>query len=268
MSAGPVRQYHLQCTPGEVGGYVLLPGDPGRVEPIASLLDEAWPVARNREFTTWSGTLGGVLVSVVSTGIGGPSAAIAVEELCNLDAHTLLRVGTCGGMQPGLERGDLIVVQAAVRDEGTSHQYMPAEWPAAATAEVVEALRAEAQERAVRHHLGTVQTKDSFYGEMEPDRMPVAESLKARWRALLAAGVLASEMECAAVLTVAAVRGARAGAVLAVINTTPAATMPAPQQLPLEGLLEVAVGGLGRLVRADQTLGRTRARPQGGGARG
>jgi uridine phosphorylase len=264
MSGNPTRQYHLQCAPGEVGGYVLLPGDPGRVKPLASLLDEAWPVASNREFTTWSGTLGGVLVSVVSTGIGGPSAAIAVEELCNLDAHTLLRVGTCGAMQPGLERGDLIVVQAAVRDEGTSHQYMPAEWPAAASADVVEALRVEAQERRVRHHLGTVQTKDSFYGEMEPDRMPVAEALRARWQAWLAAGVLASEMECAAVLTVAAVRGARAGAVLAVINTAPAATMPAPQELPLDVLLDVAVAGLRRLVRADQAAGGIDTRPEGG----
>ena len=267
MSGNPARQYHLQCAPGEVGGYVLLPGDPGRVAPLASLLDEAWPVASNREFTTWSGMLSGVLVSVVSTGIGGPSAAIAVEELCNLDAHTLLRVGTCGAMQRGLERGDLIVVQAAVRDEGTSHQYMPAEWPATASAGIVESLRAVAQERGVRHHVGTVQTKDSFYGEMQPDRMPVAESLRARWHAWLAAGVLASEMECAAVLTVAAVRGARAGAVLAVINTTPAAMMPAPQEVPLDALLDVAVAGLGRLVRADQAAGRIHVRPEGDLAR-
>jgi uridine phosphorylase len=255
MTGAARRQYHLQCAPGEVGGYVLLPGDPGRVERIAGLLDDASPVASNREFTTWTGTLQGVSVSVVSTGIGGPSAAIAVEELCNLGTHTLLRVGTCGAMQPGMERGDLVVVQAAVRDEGTSHQYMPGQWPATASTDVMEALRAAAQEHAVPCHVGTVLSKDSFYGEMEPERMPVASLLQERWTALVAAGVLASEMECAAVFTVASVRGARSGAVLAVVNTAPTTVMPAPQELPLDALLDVAVAGLAHLVRADQAAG-------------
>src|SRR5579864_3084082 len=161
------RQYHLQCGPGEVGGYVLLPGDPARCALIAQRFEAARLVAANREFTTWSGHLDGTPVSVTSTGIGGPSTAIAVEELCNLGAHTLVRVGTCGGMQPQVRWGDLVIAQAAVRDEGTTAQYVPPGYPAVAHVDVVHALRAAAAERVGGHHVGLVQSKDSFYGEME-----------------------------------------------------------------------------------------------------
>ena len=256
MSAG--RRYHVQLASGEVGGYVLLPGDPGRVPRIAALLDGARPVAANREYTTWTGSLDGVPVSVTSTGIGGPSAAIAVEELCDLGAHTLLRVGTCGAMQPGLRRGDVLIAQAAVRDEGTSHQYVPAAWPAVAHLDVVDALRAAAAARGVRWHAGVVQSKDSFYGEMEPGRMPVAAELQERWEAWTRAGVLASEMECAALFAVAAVRRVRAGAALAVVNETPVHEgMPDPGELPLDDLLAVSVAAIRGLIAADA------ARPRG-----
>jgi len=243
------RQYHLACGPGDVGAFVMLPGDPGRCERIAAHLGGAHHVAANREYTTWTGSLEGVPVSVTSTGIGGPSAAIAVEELCNLGAHTLLRVGSCGAMQPGMRLGDVVVVQAAVRDEGTSAQYVPLGWPAVAHIATVVALRAAASARGVRHHVGTVQSKDSFYGEMEPQRMPVAAELRARWEAWIRAGVLASEMECAAVFAAAAVRGARAGAALAVVNAAPTVdAMPDPGRLPIDALIEVAVDAMRRLV--------------------
>ncbi|MEA2670609.1 MAG: uridine phosphorylase [Chloroflexota bacterium] len=249
MSDPGGRQYHLACGPGEVGGYVLLPGDPGRCERIAARLDGAALVAANREYTTWTGTLQGEVVSVTSTGIGGPSAAIAVEELCNLGAHTLIRVGSCGAMQPGLRLGDVIVAQAAVRDEGTSAQYVPLAWPAVAHLDIVDALRAAAAAAGVRHHVGTVQSKDSFYGEMDPGRMPIAAELQARWAAWVRAGVLASEMECAALLTVAAVRRVRAGAALAVVNAAPTVdAMPDPARLPIDALIEVAVEAVRRLA--------------------
>lgn len=245
------RRYHLDCGPGDVGGYVLLPGDPGRCARIAAHLDDARQVASHREFTTWTGALEGVPVSVTSTGIGGPSAAIAVEELCDLGAHTLIRVGTCGAMQPGLDVGDLVIAQAAVRDEGTTRQYLPLAWPATADLDVLLALRDAAVHLGVRHHVGTVQSKDSFYGEVEPDRMPIAEELTARWRAWIAAGVLASEMECAAIFTVAATRRVRAGAVLAVINATPLrAPMPDPHRLRLDDLVATAIEATRRLIRA------------------
>ena len=253
MSDPAGRQYHLACGPGDVGGYVLLPGDPGRCEPIAARLDGAALVAANREYTTWTGTLEGTAVSVTSTGIGGPSAAIAVEELCNLGAHTLIRVGSCGAMQPGLRLGDVIVAQAAVRDEGTSAQYVPLAWPAVAHLDIVDALRAAAAAAGVRHHVGTVQSKDSFYGEMDPGRMPIAAELQARWTAWVRAGVLASEMECAALLTVAAVRRVRAGAALAVVNAAPTVdAMPDPSRLPLDAVIEVAVEAVRRLARVPR----------------
>jgi uridine phosphorylase len=252
MSRSDSRQYHLQCAQGDVGGYVLLPGDPGRCERIAARFDGARHVATNREYTTWTGTLQGCAVSVTSTGIGGPSTAIAVEELCNLGAHTLLRVGTCGAMQPGLAIGSLVIAQAAVRDEGTSLQYIPSGWPATANLDVVDAVRRVASARGVAHHVGTVQSKDSFYGEMDPERMPVAAELEARWSAWIRAGVLASEMECAAIFTVAATRRVRAGAVLAVVNETPRRTaMPEPSDLPIDDLIDVAAGTLALLIEAD-----------------
>jgi uridine phosphorylase len=245
-------QYHLQCGPGDVGGYVLLPGDPGRCARIAERFDGARLVAANREFTTWTGRLDGQTVSATSTGIGGPSAAIAVEELCNLGAHTLIRVGTCGGMQPQVRWGELVVAQAAVRDEGTTAQYVPTGFPAVAHVDVVHALRAEAADRVGPHHVGLVQTKDSFYGEMEPGRMPVAATLQARWESWIRAGVLASEMECATVFVVAAVRRVRAGAVLVCVNETPLTReMPPPSELPLDALIDTAAGAIRRLIARD-----------------
>jgi uridine phosphorylase len=251
------RMYHLQCAPGDIGGYVLLPGDPGRVPRLASRLHGAREVAVHREYTTWTGALDGVPVSVTSTGIGGPSTAIAVEELCNIGGHTFVRVGTCGGMQPGQRRGDVIVAQAAVRDEGTSRQYIPLDWPAVAHLDVVDALRESARASGVGWHVGVVQSKDSFFGEMEPERMPIATELQARWEVWTRIGVLASEMECATLFTVAAVRGARAGAVLVVVNATPLhEAMPAPEALPIDSLLDVAVDGVRRLIAADRAAGR------------
>ncbi|TMC51040.1 MAG: nucleoside phosphorylase [Chloroflexi bacterium] len=246
-------QYHLQCRPGDIGGYVLLPGDPGRSGLIASAFDSAQLVASNREYTTYTGTVAGTTVSVTSTGIGGPSTAIAVEELANLGAHTLVRLGTCGGMQPQAQLGDLVIVQAAVRDEGTTAQYVPAGFPATANLDIVLALREEARARGLRHHVGVVQSKDSFYGEMEPERMPVSSELEARWAAWIRAGVIASEMECASLFTVAAVRGIRAGAAVLVVNETPvrAAGMPEATSLPLQPLIDAGVGAVRRLIASD-----------------
>ncbi len=250
-------QYHLQCAPGDVGGYVLLPGDPARCALIAERFEDARLVASNREFTTYTGTLDGVPVSATSTGIGGPSTAIAVEELCNLGSHTLIRVGTCGGMQPDVRWGDLILAQAAVRDEGTTFQYVPPGYPAVANAEVLDALRAAVGERdGATVHTGLVQSKDSFYGEMEPRRMPVGAELESRWDAWIRAGVLASEMECATLFVVAAVRGARAGAALVCVNETPLTReMPPPSALPLGELLDTATGALRRLIALDRSRG-------------
>ena len=167
-------EYHIDVKKGEVGRYVILPGDPGRCEQIASFLETPKLIASNREFVTYSGTLLGEKVSVTSTGIGGPSAAIALEELCHCGADTFIRVGTCGGMDTKVKGGDLVIASGAVRMEGTSKEYAPLEFPALAHIDIVNALREGARKLGLRNHVGVVQCKDSFYGQHEPTKMPVS----------------------------------------------------------------------------------------------
>lgn len=212
------RQFHIQTLPEEVGEYVILPGDPGRVPKIAALLENAVQVACNREYNVYTGTLSGKKVSVCSTGIGGPSAAIAVEELIKCGAHTFIRVGTSGGMDLSVTGGDLIIASGAVRGEGTSREYLPPEYPAVANFEVVQALAQAAaklmsQEKNT-YHVGVVHSKDSFYGEVEPESSPMSRDIDRRWDAYMRCGCLTSEMECAAVFSVGLARRARCGAVL------------------------------------------------------
>lgn len=208
------RQFHIQCTAEDIGHYVFLPGDPDRVPWIASYLENAQKVAQSREFTTYTGTLDGTRVSVTSTGIGGPSAAIAMEELVALGAHTFLRIGTCGGMQPELVPGALIIPTGAIRMEGTSQEYMPLAFPAVPDFGLTEHLVCAARAAAYDYHTGVVQCKDSFYGQHSPETMPVAPTLLQNWQAWKAAGTLASEMESAALFTVAAARHVRCATIL------------------------------------------------------
>ena len=245
------KQMHIGCTSDQIGGYVILPGDPGRCEWIAGMFDDAEFVSSNREFTVWTGTLNGARVSVCSTGIGGPSAAIALEELVECGAHTFIRVGTCGGVAPEVHGGDLVVATAAVRQEGTSREYMPLDYPAAASFDIVRALADEAERLQYPVHVGVIQSKDSFYGEIRPERMPVAAQLTQQWKALLAAGVLASEMESAALFVASAYLHVRCGTVLNVLwndeNEAPAVGEKAAQRG-----IEAAVGALRRLIAQDQ----------------
>ena len=208
------RQFHIQCTAEDIGHYVFLPGDPDRVPWIASYLENAQKVAQSREFTTYTGTLDGTRVSVTSTGIGGPSAAIAMEELVALGTHTFLRIGTCGGMQPELVPGALIIPTGAIRMEGTSQEYMPLAFPAVPDFGLTEHLVCAARAAAYDYHTGVVQCKDSFYGQHSPETMPVAPTLLQNWQAWKAAGTLASEMESAALFTVAAARHVRCATIL------------------------------------------------------
>lgn len=197
--------------------YALLPGDPARTAPIADALGENTLVSVNREYTVRLARVGEEDVFVCSTGIGGPSCAIAVEELYLAGVRTFIRVGTCGAMQLPVKGGDLVVATAAVRQEGTSLHYAPAEYPAAADFAVTQALARAAEEAGCPVHIGVVQSKDSFYGQHAPERMPVADELLYKWKAFQSLGVLASEMECAALFTAAASLGAAAGCVLHVI---------------------------------------------------
>ena len=212
MIAGE-RQFHINCQAGDVGRYCILPGDPGRCEKIARYFDDPVHVMTNREYTTYTGTLLGEKVSVVSTGIGGPSAAIAMEELAAIGADTFVRVGTCGGIRLDVTGGDLVVATGAVRMEGTSREYAPIEYPAVPDYEVLAALVDAAKASGRNWHAGVVQCKDSFYGQHSPERMPVSYELQQKWEAWKRLGVLASEMESAALFVVANTLGVRCGSV-------------------------------------------------------
>ena len=205
------ERFHLKIKDGDVGRYVILPGDPGRVPKIAALLNDARQVAQNREYNIYTGTLCGEKVSVCSTGIGGPSAAIAVEELIDSGADTFIRIGTSGGIELSVIGGDLIIAEAAIRAEGTSYEYLPQGYPSIADFDVTTALVNAAKELSTdkpgnSYHVGVVHSKDSFYGEVNPDGSAVSDNIKSRWESYLKCGCLASEMECAAIYAVGLVR--------------------------------------------------------------
>lgn len=248
------KLFHIQVKKGEVGRYVILPGDPKRCAKIAKYFDDAKLMADSREYVTYTGYLDGVKVSVTSTGIGGPSASIAMEELVQAGADTFVRVGTCGGIQLNVESGDTIIATGAVRMEGTSKEYAPIEFPAVANIEVINALMQSAKEMGMRYHTGVVQCKDSFYGQHSPERMPVSYELVNKWEAWKRLGCLASEMESAALFTVAAALGVRAGSVfLAVANQErEKAGLPNPVVHDTDGAIRVAVEALRKLIKEDQ----------------
>ena len=156
---GSGKQYHTGVSKDSIGKYVILTGDPKRCEKIAKNFENPVLVADSREFVTYTGTLEGVKVSVTSTGIGGPSAAIAIEELSKCGAHTFIRVGTCGGMQEDVLGGDIVIANGAVRMDGTSKEYSPIEYPAVPDYEVLSTLAYVADEKGVRSHVGVVQCK-------------------------------------------------------------------------------------------------------------
>lgn len=210
-------QYHIGCTSADIGEYCILPGDPARCDKIAALLDDSHFVGQNREFRIFTGYVGDKKVSAVSTGIGGPSAVIALEELCELGAHTFIRAGTCGGISAAVAPGDIVIASAAVRQEGTSREYAPIEYPAAADFSVTLALKTAAEAQGLSFHIGTVQCKDSFYGQHRPSVMPVAAELEQKWEAWKRLGVLASEMESASLFVAAAHLSVRCGCVLTTV---------------------------------------------------
>ncbi len=247
-------QFHIRCAAGDVGRYCILPGDPGRCEAIAAYFDDAEKIMQNREYTTYTGFLLGEKVSVVSTGIGGPSAAIAMEELAAIGADTFIRVGTCGGIRLDVSSNDVVVATGAIRNEGTSREYAPIEFPAVPDYEVLTALTEAAQRLGRRWHAGVVQCKDSFYGQHDPGRMPVSNELLQKWEAWKRLGVLASEMESAALFTVASALGVRCGSVLHVIwnQERQAAGLDQAESHNVSSAVEVGVEALKLLIRRNK----------------
>ena len=257
-SEGTGKLYHIQVAPGEVGRYVILPGDPKRCEKIAQYFDNPVLIADNREYVTYTGTLDGVKVSVTSTGIGGPSAAIAMEELKRCGADTFLRVGTCGGMQLEVKGGDLVIATGAIRAEGTSKEYAPIEYPAVADFDIALAMRQAAASLGFTAHLGVVQCKDSFYGQHEPEVKPVSYELLNKWEAWIRCGCLASEMESAALFVVGSCLKVRVGTVLLTIANQERAKagLENEQVHDTSGAIRTAAEAIRLLIKQDAQEGK------------
>lgn len=251
---GSGKQYHTGVGPDDIGKYVILPGDPKRCEKIAQYFDDAKLVSDVREYVTYTGYLEGEKVSVTSTGIGGPSASIAIEELSKCGAHTFIRIGTCGGIQEEVIGGDVVIATGAVRMEGTSREFAPIEYPAVANLDVVNALVGAAKSLDATHHVGVVQCKDSFFGQHEPEVMPVSYELMNKWEAWKRMGCLASEMESAALFIAGQFLRVRVGSCFLVVANQERAKkgLPNKQAHDTDLAVRVSVEALRSLINKDK----------------
>ena len=248
------KQYHIQCVEGDVGRYVFLPGDPGRCESIASHFDNPIHIGMNREYNIYTGYLLGEKVSVCSTGIGGPSAAMAMEELKKVGADTFIRVGTCGGIALDILPGDIVVANGAIRFEHTSMEYAPIEFPAVGDFELTAALKEAGEQLGYRTHVGVVQCKDSFYGQHSPQLSPVYYELEQKWEAWKRLGVKASEMESAALFVIAAALGVRCGSCFHVVwnQEREKLGMEMPMTEDTSGAVMVGIEAMKKIIASDR----------------
>lgn len=251
---GSGKQYHIGVGKGEVGRYVFLPGDPKRCEKIAKYFDQPVKVGDSREFVTYTGYLNGVKVSVTSTGVGGPSASIAMEELVACGADTFIRVGTCGGMDMNVQSGDLVIATGAIRMEGTSKEYAPIEYPAVADLDMVNALVEGANRVNASYHTGVVECKDAFYGQHRPETLPNGQDLLRKWNAWLGMGCKASEMESAALFIVAGYLHVRCGTTLLVVANQEREKqgLPNPQVHDTDLAIRSAIEAVKYLIETDE----------------
>ena len=251
-------QYHIHCNKGDVGRYVFLPGDPGRCQSIASYFDNPVDIGMNREYNIYTGTMLGQKVSVCSTGIGGPSASIAMEELTAIGADTFIRVGTCGGIAMDVLPGDVVVATGAIRYEHTSLEYAPIEFPAVPDFDVTAALKAASESLGYRTHTGVVQCKDSFYGQHSPEKSPVYYDLLQKWESWKRLGVKASEMESAALFVVAAALGVRCGSCFHAVwnQEREKAGLAMPMTEDTTGAVKVGIEAMKRIIAADLENGK------------
>ena len=250
MAATGEKKYHVGLAEQDVGKYVLVPGDPGRTPMIARYLEDAREVAFSREYRTFTGKVDGTTVSTMSTGMGGPSVAIGIEELNELGVHTFLRVGTCGAAQPEIKMGDVVIALGAVRSEGTPDGYVPKEYPAVASLDVVNALVEAAEASGVPYHVGLMRSVDALYSDLVPDRMPrpnVREELELWSRA----GILCNDMETSTLLIVSRLRKLRAGTINLCVDELGAGEIKHLDPSYMDRMLKVAVDAIRRLIRMD-----------------
>ena len=249
-----MKQPHI-CLDETLGvRYAILPGDPARLDRVAAQLESVRELAYNREFRSLTGTYKGVPVLAVSTGIGGSSAGICVEELHNIGADTFIRVGTCGGIELDVRSGDVVVATGAIRFEHTSREYAPIEYPAVANFEVTTALVQAAKALGKRTQVGVVQCKDAFYGQHSPERMPVSYELLNKWEAWKRLHVKASEMESAALFVVADALNCRCGSCFHVVWNQEREKAGLDQDMSEDttSAVQVGVEALKRLIQADR----------------
>ena len=247
-------QFHIHCRPGDVGRYVFLPGDPGRCESIAKHFDNPVHIGMNREYNIYTGYLCGEKVSVCSTGIGGPSASIAMEELVAIGADTFIRVGTCGGIDLNVCSGDVVVATGAIRYEHTSMEYAPIEFPAVPDFGVTATLKAASEDLGYRTHTGVVQCKDAFYGQHCPEKSPVSYELLQKWESWKRLGVKASEMESAALFVVASALHVRCGSCFHVVwnQEREKAGISSEMSENTSGAIQVGIEAMKRLIMEDK----------------
>ena len=238
------KEYHIGIAPGEIPKLVLLPGDPDRSKKIAErFFDNPEEIAKKREYWSFKGTWNDVPVAVCSTGIGCPSAAIALEELVKVGCKTFIRVGTSGAISHKVASGDIVIFSGSVRDEGTSRQYMPIEFPAVAHPDTVIALTKAAEKRGATYHVGIGHSKDAFYSE-HPDYVADPDSMRKKWTAMKDANVLATEMEAAALFVIGHLRGVKVGAACVVIGENVDQEAKIVGKPPLDDLVTVSLDAL------------------------
>lgn len=250
------KRYHIALSADDIKGakYAILPGDPGRVSKIAEYLNNPIKIGESREYTSFLGELAGEKILVISTGMGGPSTAICVEELASIGITHLIRVGTCGGMQLDVCAGDIVIANAAIRQEGTSKEYVPVEYPAISDFKITSALHSAALELGYTNHIGVVQCKDSFYGQHNPEKMPISYELENKWNAWIKAGALASEMETASLFIVASTLRLKAGAVLSVVwnQEREKNGLPKETNYDVDKEIKVAIKALEKLIKENK----------------
>ena len=254
MAVKDEKKYHVGLSRDDVGDYVLVPGDPFRTPLIAKHLEDAREVAFSREYRTFTGAVDGVKVSTMSSGMGGPSVAIGVEELHELGVHTLLRVGTCGALQPEVKMGDLVIASAAVRSEGTPDGYVPKEYPAVASLHVVNALVEAAEAAHVPYHVGLMRSVDALYSDLLPDQMPRPD-LRGELEMWTRAGIIGNDMETSTLLIVSRLRGMRAGTVCLCVDEVGAGEIHHLDPSYMDRMLSVAVDAIRRLIKRDASSG-------------
>lgn len=248
------RCFHIKCVNGDVGRYCFLVGDPARCDSFKKHLTDPYELTYNREFRIVNGELEGRKVTVCSTGIGAPSTAIAVEELCDVGADTFIRCGTCGGIDLSVKSGDIVVATGAVRFEHTTAEYAPIEYPAVPAFEITDAICRSAKDLGFSYHAGIVHCKDSFYGQHRPESMPVSYDLVCKWEAWKRLGVLASEMESSALFVIGDYRRCRTGACfLAVWNQErDKAGFEQTMDVNVENVVAVSVEAMKKIIIADK----------------